>query len=189
MRFLCVALLLLSSPLVYAVPISLNDFFADPTVDVAADGNSATFTEDDTFGVAALVNDPSFGDPNVIVPSPGAILSFQFDFELGSASDADEFFAFILDVATGLPVGPAFEFFTASSESGSVEFDLSPLVGKTLGLQFQLTSILGQDQGRGSTLEISQVDLSVASVPEPQTLVLLLLGLMGSLVIRRKMAC
>ena len=161
-----------------AVMIDLNDFFADPTVTVAADGSTAFFEEDPDFFLVSLVNDPWFGDPDVIIPGPDQILSFDYDFMLGGPDDVDEFFAYVLDASTGLSVGSAFEFLVDVTSSGSVSFDLSSLAGLTLGLSFELASL--DDFDFGSTLLISNLDISPASteVPEPGTLGLLFAGLL-----------
>ena len=148
-----------------ATPIDLNDFFADPTVTVSADGSSATLAEDQALGFVLLSNDPGLGDPNVIVPGPAITLLFQFDFVEGPG-ETDEFGAFVIDAATGFSAGPSFEFFAQSSSSGTVAFDLTSLVGKTLGLQFQLSALPG-DSGLLSTATVSEVRLQ--PVPEPST--------------------
>ena len=120
-------------------PIDLNDFFADPTVTVAPDGNSASLQEDPALSVVLLSNNPGLGDPNVVIPGPGTSLIFDFVFSEPVNND-DEFGAFVIDAATGLSAGPAFEFFTQVSSLGTVTFDISSLVGQTLGLQFQLAA-------------------------------------------------
>ena len=91
----------------------------------------------------------------------------------------DEFFVFLLDAATGFSVGPAFEFLTQTTSSGTVGFDLSSLTALTLGLQFELGALPG-DSGTGSRLTISNVRLVEASVDiaEPGTLALMMAGLL-----------
>lgn len=159
----------------FAAPIDLNDFFADPSVSVAADGNSATMAEDPGLLVVFLANDPGLGDPNVIFAGPGVVLSFDFDFVEGAGND-DEFGAFVLD-SSGTLAGPAFGFFTSDSASGSVSFDLSSLVSEPfIGLQFQLSRLPG-DAGFDSATTIRNVRLEAAqAVPAPTTLTLLILG-------------
>ncbi len=155
-----------------AAPIDLNDFFADPTVTVAPDGSSAILGEDPGLGSVLLANDPGLGDPNVIVPALGVAVFFDFDFSEG-AGEADEFGAFVVDAATGLSAGPLFEFFTQTTSNGTVSFDLSPLVGMTLGLQFQLTALPG-DAGLSSTVTVAQVRLE--PVPEAPAAILFTSG-------------
>lgn len=166
-----------------AAPIDLNDFFADPTVTVAADGSSATMAEDPVLSPVLLSNDPGLGDPNVILAGPDVVLSFDFDFAEGGLGNDDEFAAFVLD-STGVSAGAAFEFFTADTASGSVSFDLSSLVSEPfIGLQFQL-SALPADALFDSVVTISNVRLDVSQgMPEPTTLTLLILGAICTVVL------
>ena len=159
----------------HATLIDLNDFFffaGDPVV-VAGDGSSATISEG-AFSPVILSNLPPF-DPEVIIAGAGTSLSFDFDFAEGPVPDDDEFGAFIIDAGTGFSAGAAFEFFTDFTSSGTISFDLSSLVGTTLGLQFQLSALAG-DFGLGSVVTIS--DVMLVTVPEPPTLVLFLGGLL-----------
>lgn len=158
------------------VDIDLNDFFASPGVTVAADGSNADFVESSTDFQVSLVNEPFFGDPNVIVPSVGTSLEFDYNF-VEAAGSTDEFFAYVIDDLTGLSAGVAFEFVLDASGSGSVSFDLTSLVGDTLGLAFLLTG-LPNDGNFDSTLSISNVQLVTAMgpIPLPASGVLLLGG-------------
>lgn len=165
-----------------AALIDLNDFFADPSVTVAADGSSATMEEDAAFSVVLLANDPGLGDPAVVIASPGKALFFHYDFVEGAGSD-DEFGAFVLD-STGVSAGPAFEFFTQDSSMGNKKFNLSSLTGEPfIGLQFQLTALPG-DGDLDSVVTISNVQL--VTVPEPATALLLVVGVLGLVVYRRR---
>lgn len=166
------------------IPIDLNDFFADPTVTVAADGSTATLAEDPFFSPVLLSNDPGLGDPVVIVPGAGTSLLFDFTFSEPAGND-DAFVAFVLDAATGLSFGSGFEFGTESSSSGAVSFDLSSLVGETLGLQFELGSNFG-DGAFDSLVMVSNVRLDTAamSVPEPSVLSLLAIGIFATGLVR-----
>jgi hypothetical protein len=171
---------LLSAP-AHAMPIDLNDFFADPTVSVVADGSSATLAEDPFLFSVLLSNDPGLGDPNVIIPGAGVSLVFDYMFTEG-AGNMDEFFAAVLDGTTGFSVGPGFEFATADSSSGTVAFDLSSLSGLTLGLSFELAAF---DAASDSTVTVSNVRLESVAVPEPGTFWLIGAGLIGWMVFRR----
>jgi len=163
------------------MPLNLNDFFpvdpADP-VTITPDGSSATIGEDPFFSPILLTNDPGAGHPTIIIPAPGRILAFEFDFdEPAGVGNDDEFGAFVLDGSTGSSIDPAFEFFAADTSSGTVEFDLSTLVGELLGMQFQLLAGPGDDPFASltSTVTISNLRLvDPVAVPAPGSLVLLL---------------
>lgn len=173
---LAVLLFFSGSNAAHADLIDLNDFFTDPSVTVLPDGSAATLAEDPIFSPVLLSNDPFLGDPEVISPvviGKNHLLSFDwmFDEPAGSNND-DEFGAFVIDASTGLSAGPAYEFFTSETGSGTVSFDLSGLVGEWLGLQFQLSALPG-DLGLDSTVTISNVE----AVPVPGAVLLGLFGL------------
>ena len=172
-----------------ATAIDLNDFYADPpaAVTIAPDGSLAVMAEDATTSPVLLANDPGLGDPNVIIPGVGVLLSFDYNFTEASGNN-DEFGVFVLDAATGLSAGTAFEFFTQDTGSGTVSFNLSSLVGRTLGLQFQLTALPG-DQGLTSSVIVSNVSLSQGTIGEPPVLLLLGNGLLAWLVFGRRRTC
>lgn len=166
------------------IPIDLNDFFADPTVTVSADGTSASFTEDPGFAVL-LINDPFFGDPNVIIAGVGNMLIFDFLFSEAAGND-DEFFAAVLLGSTGSSAGPGFEFSTQDSASGMITFDLSSLILEPfLGFEFSMVSF---DGGGNSTLRVSNMRLVTpdVSVPEPSAIFLMLAGLLASQMVARR---
>ena len=166
------------------IPIDLNDFFADPTVTVSADGSSASFTEDPGFNVL-LANDPFFGEPEVIIAGLGTLLIFDFVFDEAAGND-DEFFAGVLG-ADGFPVF-GFEFSTGDSSAGTVSFDLSTLIAEAfLGFEF---SVLSFDGGGDSTLLVSNMRLeTVVVVPEPPALFLMLTGMLALLGVTRRGQC
>lgn len=180
----CFASLLFLRGQAWAVAIDLNDFFADLTVTVALDGASAIMGEDTFFSPVLLSNDPGLGDLFVIIPGTDTWLFFDYAFvePVGVGND-DEFGAFILN-STGFSSGPAYEFFTQDTGSGTVAFDLSGLVSEPfIGLQFQLAALPG-DSGLTSTVTISNVKL--APIPEPATLLLVGSGLAGFWAARKK---
>lgn len=161
-----------------ASAIDLNDFTKDPTVTVAVDGSSAVMAEDSTLSPVLLANDPGLGDPNIISPASGLALMFDYVFVEPAPDNLDEFGAFVVDSATGGSAGNAYEFFIQAAGSGTVSFDLSGLVGSTIGLQFQLSALPG-DAALTSTVTISNVRLEPLAVPEPGSGWLILGGLCG----------
>ena len=191
-RAVMVASILLMSCLsnsTFAAPIipNLNHFFAGPSVTVAGDGSSALIAEDPFSSVAFLSNQPSLGDPNVIIPAVGTTLSFDYDFSLG-LSNNDEFRVNLFNTDTYLSAPPltGFEFFTSQAGSGSVSFDLTSLAGLNLGLDFELRSF---DNLLDSTVTISNMRLgpaTIAPIPEPLTIYSFLLGGLLLLLIKRR---
>jgi hypothetical protein len=164
---------------VQAARIDLNAFYADPTVSVAADGSSATLLEDPDPGIdlVLLANDPGLGDPEVIIPGPGVMLTFDWSFS-EAAGENDEFGFFVIDAATGVSAGAAYEMFVQDTMAGAYSIDLSALSGRTLGAQFQLESLLG-DSGTGSIVIVSDLRLTGAAVPAPPPWGLMLIPLAG----------
>jgi hypothetical protein len=119
-----------------------------------------------------------------VIPDPGAWLSFDYAFVEGAASD-DEFGFFLFD-ATGGSILFGFDFYTDAPGAGSIAFNLTPLSGLTLGLQFQLSALLN-DADFDSQVTVSNVRVGV--VPEPATLTLFVLsgGVAFSGAIRRRL--
>jgi hypothetical protein len=182
---LCVWVFLAAlSSSVHANSIDLNDFWADPTVTIAADGASALLEESDSLGTAFLSNDPFLGDPEVILAGPNVFLTFDYVFLENPLGD-DEFGAWVIDPSTGLSLGAPLEFFLDTSGAGTISFDLTALTGMTgLGLQFQLSSLPG-DADFNSSVEISNLRLeTVPVVPVPAAATLAFIGF-GVIVARR----
>lgn len=162
-----------------AARIDLNTFFADPTVSIVADGSIATLLEDPDPGIdqVLLANDPGLGDPEVIIPGSGISLSFDWEFA-EAAGENDDFGFFLIDAATGASAGAAYELSVQDSMTGTFSVELDALSGLTLGAQFQLTSLFG-DSGAGSSVIISDLQLSGATVPAPPSWLLMLTVLAG----------
>lgn len=153
------------------IALSGFSFFSGDPVTIAADGSSATLGQAVDVDPIQLINDPFFGDPNVIVPGPQVVLSFDYDF-FEAAGEDDEFGAFVTDPDTGDSIGSAYEFFTQDTGTGTIAFDLSSLDGiADLGLLFQLAEGVS-DTGIDSTVTISNLRI----VPEPSSAIMWLCG-------------
>ena len=183
------ALLLVTAP-AQAVLIDLNDFFASPAANVSilVDGSSATMSENNLFADTLLTNNPLF-DPNVIIAGVGTILSFDYS-GFNPTHLGDSFGAYIINPLDGLSVGAPFEFFTTSSASGSVSFDLSALDGQDIGLEFQLFSNV-YNRFHPTIVTVSNVQLleeviGPNPVPEPGMMAIFGLGLAGLGFARRR---
>lgn len=164
----------------HAASISLADFSFDSgaPVAVAVDGSSATLTESESLAVVFLSNIPGFGDPEVIFAAPGTILRFDYQFDEPAGND-DVFHAALVDGTNGDVLGEPFEVFASASGGGLVEFDLSSLVGMTLGLQFELAAEMA-DTVFTSVLTVSDLELvPTAVVPLPGVLPLMLTAFAG----------
>lgn len=165
--------LLLMNSIASAATIDLRDFYADPSVTVAADGKSAVLEEDDNLNFVLLSNDPGLGDEEIIKPRPNLVFSFDYNFVEGQGDD-DEFGVFFMDPMTGESIGDAYAFFTQASNAGRLSFSLPELAGETLGLQFQLTSLLADT---AATSKVTIANLNLQEVPLPASLLLLCSGL------------
>jgi len=161
-------------------PIPLTSFSGVAEVTVSENGDSAQFVEFEFATFVRLTNDPHVGDPPVIVVASPSVLTFDFDFDEPLGSN-DEFSAVLFSSGPGQ--GPFFgqleRFAVQSSQMGSGSFDLSPYVGQTLGLEFELLD-KGGDNTRDSTVTVSNV-----RVPEPSLGLLFTTGLMGLLLLSR----
>ena len=189
--FLMAASLLLVCGQAMAVPIDLNDFYADPTVTVSADGTSAVMAEDSTLMSVLLSNDPWYGDPGVFIPSDSATLTFDYSFSEPTGND-DFFFAWLFDWNSYTVLqdarGNDLSFELANSGTGTVTWDLlgASFLGDTdnVGMEFQLNANMG-DSSYDSSVSISNVQIN--PVPEPATLFLVGSGLIGIILARRKL--
>lgn len=166
----------------HAASISLTGFSFDPgaPVVIAADGSSAALTESESLAVVFLSNIPGFGDPELIVAAPGAMLRFDYQFDEPAGGNDDVFHVALLDGDNGDVLGGAFEFFASASGNGRVEFDLSSFVGTKLGLQFELAAEINTDTLYSSALTVSNLEIvPTAVVPLPTALPLMLTAFAG----------
>jgi hypothetical protein len=163
-----------------AAAVDLNLFYSEPgaPISIAADGSSATFSEDPNVFLVYLSNVPGLGDPQLLTPASGATFSFDYNF-VEATGNEDIFHFSLLDGNTGSPL-TAYELLFTNSASGSALFNLSGLVGTTLGMQFELLPDLALDLGFESQLTISNLRFEPPPPPvdvlEPGTLALMLAG-------------
>lgn len=158
------------------IPLDLEAFFSlDPEV-VVIDPSTASMTDSEFVSIVTLINDPWLGDPEIIVAAVGRTLTFDLAFTQPDGN-IDEFAAYLFDAGLGPFAGVLDSILFDVDFSGPVLFDLSPWVGITLGLQFEL-----YDPGFevGSTVTISNLALNdplPAGVPAPGGVAILLAGL------------
>lgn len=180
-----VAAITLLPSLSFAGPIDLNQLFHDvgAPIDIAADGSTTTLHENPPVGDVFLSDLPGLGDPELLIASAGAQLVFDYDF-VEAAGNFDSFNFAILDGLTGIQLDP-FTLFFLDSAAGTARFDLSSLVGLTLGFQFDLGPQEGDD-GSESTLTISNVRIETPdqTVSEPGMFVLFAIGLLAIVIPR-----
>ena len=171
--------------------LSFNDFYSDPGAPIAisADGSTATFTESPALSVVFLSNIPALGDPAILIGSANAYLQFDYSFNL-AANNQDVFHAAVLNGTTGDSLGGVYDLFVPATSSGTYKVDLSAQAGQTLGLQFELASLIG-DLGFDSSLTLSNLEVVTAGVvnapePPPALLMLPIVGVLFLLERRRR---
>lgn len=157
-----------------AIPIDLTTFTANPASDVVInpDGSSATLFED--WAVAPV----SFSNSSFSIPSDA--LSLSFDYALVVAAFNDDYFDFYINDV----IAP--DFWDGGPEgtySGTYTYGLAALRGHTIPIIFNLMYGWG-DGGYESYLTVSNVNLN--PVPEPSTIFLLSIGILGAIGLRKK---
>jgi hypothetical protein len=166
--------------------VLLHDFHGEAEVTISTDGRSSQFIEVPFSTFVRLTNDPFVGDPDVIVAGSETSLTFDFDFDEAAGSN-DKFSAVLFSAGpNGGPFkGKLTRYSVNMSHAGTVSFDLAPYVGQTLGLEFELLD-LGGDDTTSSSVTVS--NLNLVSVPEPSQGWLLVGGLLWLLALARKKA-
>lgn len=157
-----------------AIPINLTTFdpYPNDKVDIALNGTSAVIREDDWFAPVSLEN---YG---LFIPENALSLTFNYELVVG-ADNEDYFDFFILDLS--IP-----DFWVGGDEgtyTGTYTYDLAPLRGETVPIVFDLMYGWG-DGGYESYVKISSLDIN--PVPEPSTIILIAMGIIGLIGFKRR---
>jgi hypothetical protein len=158
----------MSSLLLAAIPIDMNllSRIPDAPVSITADGSQMTITEDELNFNTLVWHIPNFTSPDLIVPTVGATLAFDYTFY--RAPGNAEIFNFELLGTSGNAL-QGFDLVVTESSSGTASFDLSSFANfSALGLSFEMTPDLDRyDAGLDSFLTIFNLRLESDSVPVP----------------------
>lgn len=182
------AMVMISNTGAFAATIDFNQFYADSSVTVAADGSWALMEEDMDFLTILLSNDPFFEDPPLPFPVTPFILSFDYEFIVG-AGNYDDFYVKLFDSVSGDVIK---EFFLEHDnrpnnvdwiKTGAVTWNLSGSPVGGYGLEFQLNAM---DDAADSSVYLANLNYAPQPIPEPSALLLLGLGFLGLAGIYRK---
>ena len=172
---ICSLMLLLDARCIYAIVLDLNDFTPYPpeAISITPDGFAATIYEDETIAPVSLAN------WSLDIPADAVALSFDFLLEV--ADNNEDYLDFYIGPSLSFPSfevggGPG-------SYSGSYIYDLTGFQGSTVSVLFDL--MFGwEDRGFESHLTVSNVNIT--PVPEPGTITLLGIALLGLLAYGRR---
>ena len=173
-----------------SIPVDLTDGFVVSWVDdveFGPDINQATLYEDPFTGTTFLSNDPFLDDPGIYISPLAVTLSLDLEF---FTTGSDNFEFLILDPLGGTDF---YSFFHDGILKGPGTFNYSKsidllslgVLDSIIGLEFVMTSnFLDDNEVFDARLSIS--NLNINQVPEPTTIMLFGTGLLGLLVLRRK---
>ena len=134
---------------------------------------SAIFTEDAVYSPISLIQEG--------LPIPSDAHYLMFDFELVVAENNIDYFDFYLnDVTTPYFSTGGF----SGTSAGSFSTDISHFADFDLPIIFSL-NYDWHDQGLDSVLTIRNLEISHRAIPETASYLLMLLGLLGMLALKR----
>jgi len=173
MLFIILSVILCVSS-VFAAPVDLSTFVAEPNdsgiVDIGTD--TITFYESMDYGFIYAANDFFSVDENATE------LTYGYSLTPGTTDDYDWLVALVDD---------SYVMEIEQIGAGSFSIDMTAYQGQTISLVFGLEYDWENDWGYDSIGTISNIDIAVpdASVPEPGTIILLSIGILGLAGIRR----
>ena len=182
---------------VFAIPVDLSSFdIIDDTVTIFGPDNSSASIAEDPFWAPVGLWESDF-------PIPADAMSLTLDYELVVASYNEDYFDFYFSDLSG--PSDSFGGYNNTTENliyaGMITKDLTGFAGSTLPLAFALNwgwadgykdfdwdTWTGEWKGNqlASVLTISNVKIN--PIPEPATLLLVSVGLIGMARIRKKLA-